>query len=522
MQLPGPFRVVALAALLLSSRIAVAEFEFDHYMDVPLVVAQDPSLFQGIWAEGHERTVRVALFGDSQETNPGGQGGIFVPRLNFEFARHYGNAPASQFIAASQHNNHWLGASAFASRHPSSIPVTKLLPGMVANYWTNSPASHGHLARLETTASGVPSVPDQTYFIGNQAVVEVLLATMPGSGDLAYRAVATNAAKGYHNGTDVAGVVHVDLDSDELAFHKITLGPFNINGFNNIEVVMRGTNETGVTILGSQFINVDNPHGVVIDPISAGGWRASSLTSFRPDAGMALRARGPYDVAILHYGANDGAYVNPDQYMLNVMQLISDLRSDDWSGDPDLPIIIITDPERTFPPPHGSVAIDRYSQYAAVGAAIAEADPRVMAINSRRAAVEWGWHPDSPYISDYLSDDVHYSVTGGKLLAAIEASLMLGLPGPRWGDLNLDGYVDDVDLAVLQANLGLSGMTYDQGDLTGSRTVGLRDAFVLLEAYGHGTPHTTIVPEPATLALIMPAALLIATRRRTRTPRATG
>lgn len=57
------------------------------------------------------------------------------------------------------------------------------------------------------------------------------------------------------------------------------------------------------------------------------------------------------------------------------------------------------------------------------------------------------------------------------------------------GDLNLDGCVDLVDLAILLGNYGMtSGASYFDGDITGDGRVGLADLSALLESFGGPCP----------------------------------
>ncbi|MCC5829530.1 MAG: hypothetical protein JJU36_08785, partial [Phycisphaeraceae bacterium] len=87
------------------------------------------------------------------------------------------------------------------------------------------------------------------------------------------------------------------------------------------------------------------------------------------------------------------------------------------------------------------------------------------------------------------------------------------------GDANWDHVVDDADLAIVGMNLGMSGAVWRDGDFTGDGRVGLRDAFMLLEHYGHGVATqsvSAIVPEPAGGVVMM---LLGAYGLHRRTPR---
>lgn len=82
-----------------------------------------------------------------------------------------------------------------------------------------------------------------------------------------------------------------------------------------------------------------------------------------------------------------------------------------------------------------------------------------------------------------------------------------GGPDLLRGDLNEDDLVDLVDLAILQANLGLAfAATRSQGDLNGDGAVSRADASILARNFGRAYP--PVEPAPAS-----PAAAIVAARR---------
>jgi probable HAF family extracellular repeat protein len=112
------------------------------------------------------------------------------------------------------------------------------------------------------------------------------------------------------------------------------------------------------------------------------------------------------------------------------------------------------------------------------------------------------------------------SVTIGGTLDAKRAFLLTPAIS---GDANLDGRVDVNDLTIVLAHFGQSGMTWTEGEFTGSGTVDVNDLTIVLANYGKsqnigssaGPP--TAVPEPASLGLLaaaMAAAALLLRRRR--------
>jgi len=81
-------------------------------------------------------------------------------------------------------------------------------------------------------------------------------------------------------------------------------------------------------------------------------------------------------------------------------------------------------------------------------------------------------------------------------------------------DLNMDGFVDGLDLGILLGNFGDSGIPASGGELSGSPPVDGLDLGILLGAWDPPAPITT-VPEPSALLLVAMASLIgIPFRRR--------
>jgi autotransporter-associated beta strand protein len=102
-------------------------------------------------------------------------------------------------------------------------------------------------------------------------------------------------------------------------------------------------------------------------------------------------------------------------------------------------------------------------------------------------------------------------ITGAGLL---QVSAFVGVP--LAGDFNSDGLVDSADLAVWQANSGLSGAMHSQGDGNGDGVVDGADYLVWQGQLGSlpsAVAAAAGVPEPATAVLaIACGALLLASR----------
>ena len=64
------------------------------------------------------------------------------------------------------------------------------------------------------------------------------------------------------------------------------------------------------------------------------------------------------------------------------------------------------------------------------------------------------------------------------------------------GDANFDGRVDFRDLTVVMTNYGKTGMTWSQGDFTGSGTVGIDDENIVLTNYDQSIDGVGLLPFP--------------------------
>jgi hypothetical protein len=83
------------------------------------------------------------------------------------------------------------------------------------------------------------------------------------------------------------------------------------------------------------------------------------------------------------------------------------------------------------------------------------------------------------------------------------------------GDCNLDRYVDVIDLGVLATNYGMSmGGKWAQGDFNEDGKVDVIDLGILATKYGQGPGSADVLPEPATLSLLVLGAAGLMRRRR--------
>ncbi|QDU72242.1 trypsin-like serine protease [Mucisphaera calidilacus] len=103
--------------------------------------------------------------------------------------------------------------------------------------------------------------------------------------------------------------------------------------------------------------------------------------------------------------------------------------------------------------------------------------------------------------------DPRYDLTGDNKTNHADLHFLVNdLIGTTFGDLDLDGTVNLVDLSTLAENFGATDASWSQGDADGNGTVDLIDLSMLAPNFD-----TSPVPEPATL---LPLLAILATRRR--------
>ncbi len=445
---------------------------FPTFGHVDYVWTQNPQLFTNLWQSAQTQTVRIAILGDSQETNPGGAGVDYIPRLNYEMWTRFGNVPETPIEGCSFYGGgapyaDWLlrGACAAPGPSPTRLAANQILPNVQPQaYSTLNGASningeyYGQLTLLEQNAIDIDpaaAIPSTVNYFNTAGVVkaEIFAATNPSSGEIAYWAQPLDSnVPDYYAPISTSGTLTLGLQSPNFAVLSGTTAALSYGGNTYLALQVAGTDDTALTdIIGLRFFNETYPQGVVFDTFSHGGYQATSFLNAAGNAGAMFQAMN-FQAVILHYGANDsGNNVSAQDFQTNIESVMALVRS--WVGDPNFPVILIADVYRT-----GLTATEQtqFDQYVGAQLAIAQSDSNVMVINSRRLMENLGWNGGSGQSSTFLIDGVHYTPYGAKMLAAAEAAAMMG-------DILVAGCSMDPNSVALQSILTL---TVDLGGAT--------------------------------------------------------
>jgi lysophospholipase L1-like esterase len=93
-----------------------------------------------------------------------------------------------------------------------------------------------------------------------------------------------------------------------------------------------------------------------------------------------------FDVAILHFGANDiNQGATAETFQLDTEMLIARIRA--WTKDTQFPVILMSDP---YQKGLDTASEEAYARYPGAQRAIAASDPQVLLVNSRRLMDERG------------------------------------------------------------------------------------------------------------------------------------
>jgi hypothetical protein len=458
-------RLLVLGAIALNCpAISIGQQAFPSFGEVDFFYSQDPQRFRDLWQAAQSQTVRIAVIGDSQESSPTSHGFQYIPLLNYEMWKRFGNSPETPIVGCihfgggSSPPGNWLVSGRCATPGPtaSRLAPAQILPSVRArafstlNGATNiTGGTRGQLTMLQQDAIDAdPStdIPTDVSYFNTSGVVKarIFAATNPSSGEVAYQA-RPNATHSpvYSAAVTTTGTLNLGLQSSTFAIKSGETSALDFSGKRYMALEVFGTSDTELTdIIGLRFFNEAHPAGVVIDTFSLGGYSASWFLRDFTDAADMFAAFG-FRAAIIHYGANTNGRSAPEQFKSDISQVIARVRA--WVNDAQFPVILIADVYQSALTPERLAENDQY-----VGAqlAIAQADSNVMVINARRLMEDIGWNATSGESGQFLDDGVHYTGLGAKrLAAAVVAALM--------GEIHAAGCPSDAGEVTLQSTMTL-------------------------------------------------------------------
>jgi hypothetical protein len=422
--------------------ISIGQQVFPPFSEVDFFYSQDPQRFRNLWSAAQSQTVRLAVLGDSQEASPISHGFQYIPLLNYQMWKRFGNSPETPvegcffYGGGGAPPGNWLVSGRCATPGPveSRLAPAQILLSVRArafstlNSATNiTGGNRGQLTMLQQDAidvdqsAGIPT--DRSYFNTSGVVkARIFAATNPSSGEIAYQARpnATHTPS-YSVPVTTSGTLNLGLESPTFAIKSGETAALDFGGKRYLALELFGASDSKLTdIVGLRFFNETHPQGVVIDTFSLGGYSASWFLRDQTDAGAMFRAFG-FHAAVIHYGANTNGRSTPEQFKADISQVISRVRT--WAGDSEFPVILIADVYQSRLTSQQLVDNDQY-----VGAqiSIAQFDSNVLVINARRLTENLGWNPTSGQADQFLEDGVHYTPLGAKVLATAVVAAMMG------------------------------------------------------------------------------------------------
>ena len=515
------------------------------YLTVPRVTAQDPAVFRAALEAARAGVIRIAMFGDSQETAPWGWGEHYLAHLNARFAQVYGPAGESHLFT-----NHtsiarpmWLATMEESANAVSAgIPDTALPPSVTARALLFGGKTWATAARFvflhDASRCSDPTLQGGPWFdpVGPYRA-EILAVTRSGETRLRWCNAPTNGDVPDAGAPVVqGGVVAADPAGGAGRFVWMSTPTLTRGGKSHLQLMLQGdSTKFGTDVIGVRFASTSARKGVVVQSFAKGGMRLAQLIPEHGESGAMLRALAP-SVVVLCYGANDsGNLADLEAWRAQLVESIAWLRAE--LQDPTLRVIIASD-LRLATGGNPQWFIERMP---VIAHQVALGDPRVLALNLPRVVQEeygWGEH------TRYLADTAHYRPYAQRKLAEAfvgELTRALAIDDPAcaaanwadcvrtWGascqqggcrlepdfeviqhglswqgagttcadadgdgfsdqcppggreDLNRDGFVDALDLTILLAAWGSADPV---ADIDKSGFVDAADVGALLSAWG--------------------------------------
>lgn len=265
-----------------------------------------------------------------------------------------------------------------------------------------------------------------SLFNGDEFSVELIARTGPGSSEIDWRVNANNGTgRAYFGGTDLGtGTTNLGLDRTELEYVTADLGTYNHTAFNHLQVIAQGDSPTSsVDIVGARFVNASDTSGVSVQSFARSGYRVSDFLNDHQDGADLFNVVAEDGIVGLAFGANDGRTHTASQFKSGLESLIQRLRL--WTDNPDLPFVILGDPDNAL---FNDSSRANFDLFPGVAAEIALEYDNVLALNSRLLSSRLGWDVDDPNFSQFVADEqIHYTPEGAQALARVQVESLLNI-----------------------------------------------------------------------------------------------
>lgn len=477
-----------LAALVLS----LPAHAYEHYLAVPRTFTLDRARFAELLDSGHTGMLRIALFGDSQETSPGGAGPLYEPQLNWRLWQHYGNCGETMVIShiwsgsgAPPADWLWRGQTGGTWPLASSLDPSEVLPNIhLRAHRALGEKGQGYpwIAMLlpDGVLTGDPAVGGPMYFdTSGEVRAEFFAVTQPSSGAISWVAAPSiDPHPNFYVPPTSSGILDLELAQPVSEIRSGMTPPLDFAGKPYMQVRFWGTSlEDTTEIIGLRYVNLSNRTGAIMHSTSASGYWTRDFVLKNGNSGPMLRAFG-FHAVMVHTGANDASHDRTAAaYQADLVELIAWIR--EAMDDPHFPVIVACDVDFTY---LTSTQRAEFDQYPGAAWEVAKSDPDVLLLNLRRIMLEdHGWGEGN---YRHLVDPAHLTQAAQKTLAASCVDALFAAVGsPCDGDLDGSGAVDGVDLGVLLGDWGGSGAA-SGADIDGDGVVGGADLGLLLAGWG--------------------------------------
>lgn len=393
--------------------------------------------WKAIYQAAKTTPIVIPLFGDSQETSPGGFGKAYVPALNYNLTKGLGGYTGIVYVKNFSSYGGGSPPAAYmlrgsnAGTDTSNLTGSYVPPNFVPMKMSKSSSVIGAVTLLQhdcinvSADAGIPSGLD-LFGRGEPFYVDIWARQYSGSQEVSwqYSVQASNVAT-YGNTNISTGVTSGGLDNAANGIVKMTVGPLQnptptTTPYNCFEAGAAALNN-GADVLALQFRRSTGAGGIHVISSGAAGYRVDHFLTNHGDCGPYLaQAMDQSGVVFLHFGANDiyGGY-SAAAVRANYETLITALRGASFYNDADLLVVIFTETPRingtTDKDTQADLLIDELYD-------LADNDHNVMIVNTRAMVEARGFTRETG--AAFLVDNVHYNAAGAQLVAYVEAEAL--------------------------------------------------------------------------------------------------